>query len=207
MGCYLGELRHKEEWFKGEHQPLITPSTWEAVQSILKTSPRTRGNNSRATIPFLLKGIIEGADGRAMTAAWTRKGAGVVYRYYIHTRENKEHAGASGLPRVPAIQLEATVIEQLRLILRAPDLKTRVASLVTDMDPGVDEAKVCIAMLQIDKVWDQLFPAEQERIVRLLIKKVVFSPDSLELQLRPNGLERLAAELKLPTANAEEVVA
>ncbi|NBQ80248.1 MAG: hypothetical protein EBT99_16890, partial [Betaproteobacteria bacterium] len=34
----------------GEHQPLIEPSTWEAVQSILKVSPRMQGNNTRATI-------------------------------------------------------------------------------------------------------------------------------------------------------------
>jgi hypothetical protein len=206
---YLGELRHKDEWFKGEHQPLIEPSTWEAVQSILKVSPRMRANNTRATIPFLLKGIIEGADGRALTVAWTRKGAGKLYRYYIHTRENREHAGASGLPRLPAIELEANVVQQMRLILRAPDLKTRVAKLMTTLDSKVDEAKVCIAMMQIDKVWDQLFPAEQERIVRLLIKKVVVTPHTFELQFRPNGLERLAAELKLPTeqASVDEVAA
>ena len=206
---YLGELRHKDDWFKGEHQPLIEPSKWEAVQSILKISPRTRANHTRATVPFLLKGILEATDGRAMTAAWTRKGGGKLYRYYVHTRENKEHAGASGLPRVPAIQLEANVVEQLRLVLRAPDLKSRVAKMMTQGKAGVDEAKVCISMLQIDKVWDQLFPAEQERIVRLLIKKVVFTPHNLELQLRPNGLERLAAELKLPTTatNAKELAA
>ncbi len=192
-----------------EHQPLIEPSTWEAVQSILKVSPRMRANNTRATIPFLLKGIIEGADGRALTVAWTRKGAGKLYRYYIHTRENREHAGASGLPRLPAIELEANVVQQMRLILRAPDLKARVAKLMTTMDSKVDEAKVCIAMLQIDKVWDQLFPAEQERIVRLLIKKVVVTPHTVDLQFRPNGLERLAAELKLPTeqASVDEVAA
>ncbi|WP_370871487.1 recombinase family protein [Burkholderia multivorans] len=195
---YLGELRHKDEWFKGEHQPLIEPSTWEAVQSILKVSPRTRANNTRATIPFLLKGIVEGADGRAMTVAWTRKGAGKLYRYYIHTRENKEHAGASGLPRLPAMELEANVVAQMRRILRAPDLKARVAQFMTARDPQVDEAKVCIAMLQIDTIWDQLFPAEQERIVRLLIDKVVITPHNIEVQFRPNGIERLAAELKLP---------
>ena len=77
---YLGELRHKDEWFKGEHQPLIEPSTWNAVQSVLKISPRMRGNYTRATVPFLLKGIVEGADGRALTAAWTRKGVGKLYR-------------------------------------------------------------------------------------------------------------------------------
>jgi hypothetical protein len=200
---YLGELRHKEEWFKGEHQPLIESSTWEAVQSILKVSPRTRGNNTRATIPFLLKGIVQGADGRALTVAWSRKGTGKLYRYYIHTRENKEHAGASGLPRLPAIELEANVVAQMRRILRAPDLKTRVAALITARDPEVDEGKVCIAMLQIDKIWDQLFPAEQERIVRLLIKKVVVTPHNIEVQFLPNGLERLAAELNLPAAKEE----
>jgi hypothetical protein len=205
---YLGELRHKDEWFKGEHQPLIEPSTWEAVQSVFKVSPRTRGNNTRATIPFLLKGIVQGADGRALTVAWSRKGTGKLYRYYIHTRENKEHAGASGLPRLPAIELEANVVAQMRRILRAPDLKTRVAALITARDPEVDEGKVCIAMLQIDKIWDQLFPAEQERIVRLLIKKVVVTPHNIEVQFMPNGLERLAAELNLPAPKeAVEVAA
>ena len=111
--------------------------------------------------------------------------------------------------QIPAIELEANVVQQMRLILRAPDLKARVAKLMTTMDSKVDEAKVCIAMLQIDKVWDQLFPAEQERIVRLLIKKVVVTPHTVELQFRPNGLERLAAELKVPTeqSSVDEVAA
>jgi hypothetical protein len=110
---------------------------------------------------------------------------------------------------LPAIELEANVVQQMRLILRAPDLKTRVAKLMTAMDAQVDEAKICIAMLQIDKVWDQLFPAEQERIVRLLLKKVVVTLHTVELQFRPNGLERLAVELKLPaqTASVDEVAA
>ena len=69
---------------------------------------------------------------------------------------------------------------------------------MTATDNHVDEAKVCVTMLQIEKVWDQLFPAEQERIVRLLIKKVVVTPHNIEVQFRPNGIERLAAEIKLP---------
>ncbi len=192
---YLGELRHKDAWFKAEHQPLIELSTWEAVQSVLQVSPRVRANNTRAAIPFLLKGIVQGADGRALTVAWTRKGTGRVYRYYMHTRENKEYAGASGLPRLPAIELEGNVVDQVRQILRAPDLKTRVAKAMHALDPSIDEAQVCVAMLQIDKIWDQLFPAEQERIVRLLIKKVVVTPHTIEVQFWPNGVESLATEM------------
>ena len=43
--------------------------------------------------------------------------------------------------------------------------------------------------------WDQLFPAEQIRIVRLLVEQVTISPNDMQLRLRPNGIERLALEL------------
>ncbi|MEP7283044.1 MAG: hypothetical protein ABI696_13780, partial [Rubrivivax sp.] len=42
----------------------------------------------------------------------------------------------------------------------------------------------------------QLFPAEQARIVKLLIEKVIVSPDDLEVRLRANGIERLVLELQ-----------
>jgi hypothetical protein len=42
------------------------------------------------------------------TTPWfTRKKNRRLYRYYLPVRENKEHAGASGLPRFPAAELEA----------------------------------------------------------------------------------------------------
>ena len=59
-----------------------------------------------------------------------------------------------------------------------------------------------LAMAQIDKIWEQLFPAEQHRIVRLLIEKVIVTPHNLEVRFRPNGLEMLAREVK-PTTTEE----
>jgi site-specific DNA recombinase len=43
---------------------------------------------------------------------------------------------------------------------------------------------------------EQLFPAEQQRIVRLLIERVIVSPSDLEVRFRPNGIEALALELQ-----------
>jgi site-specific DNA recombinase len=41
-------------------------------------------------------------------------------------------------------------------------------------------------MTRLEGIWDQLFPAEQQRIVRLLIEKVIVSPNDLEvLALEP----------------------
>ncbi len=111
-------------------------------------------------------------------------------------RDIKEHAGASGLPRLPAAELESAVLNQLRGILRSPDLLGNVLPQAIALDPTLDEAKVTIAMTRLDAIWDQLFPAEQTRIVRLLVEKVIVSPNDLEVQLRANGIERLVLELK-----------
>lgn len=63
-------------------------------------------------------------------------------------------------------------------------------------------------MNRLDAIWDQLFPAEQSRIVRLLVEKVIVSPNDLEVRLRANGIERLALELRLePVEHAEEALA
>jgi len=59
-------------------------------------------------------------------------------------------------------------------------------------------------MTQLDAIWDQLFPAEQSRIVKLLIEKVIVSPTDLEVRLRANGIERLAFEMQQTAAGAQE---
>ena len=134
---------------------------------------------------------------RALTP-WhsTKKKSGKRYRYYISQRDAKEGAGASGLPRMPAAELESAVLEQLRGLLRSPDLLGDMVPQGINLDPTLDEAKVTVAMIRLDAIWDQLFPAEQTRIVRLLVEKVIVSPNDLEVRLRANGIERLVLELK-----------
>ena len=40
-----------------------------------------------------------------------------------------------------------------------------------------------------------MFPAEQSRIVRVLVEKVIVSPTDLEVSLRANGIERVVLDL------------
>ncbi len=204
---YLGELRHKEQWYQAEHLPIVDNDLWDQVQAILATNSYVRGNNTRATVPYLLKGIVFGNDGRAMSPWHTTKKNGRRYRYYVSQRDQKEHAGASGLPRLPAAELESAVLEQLRAILRSPDLLADVLPRAIKLDPTLDEAKVTVAMTRIDAVWDQLFPAEQIRIVKLLVEKVIVSPNDLEVRLRANGIESLVLELQPEPTQAESEVA
>ena len=201
---YLGELRHKEQWYQAEHLPIVDQTVWDSVHAILATNGRSRANATRATTPFLLKGIVFGHDGRALTP-WhsTKKTTGKRYRYYLPMRDLKEHAGASGLPRMPAAELESAVLDQLRNILRAPNLLSDLVPQAKKLDPTLDEAKVTVAMTRLDLIWDQLFPAEQTRIVKLLIEKVIVSPSDLEVRLRANGIEQLVQELQADRASTK----
>ena len=95
--------------------------------------------------------------------------------------------------------IEAAVegeLDQLRAILRAPSLLGEMLPQAIKLDPTLDEAKITVAMTRLDAIWNQLFPAEQTRIVKLLVEKVIVSPNDLEVRLRANGIERLVLELR-----------
>ncbi|SFN07418.1 recombinase family protein [Nitrosomonas communis] len=204
---YLGELRHKEQWYQAEHLPIIERDLWDKVHAILTTNGRIRGNDTRAKVPYLLKGIVFGNDGRALSPRHTTKKNGRRYRYYIPQRDAKEHAGVSGLSCLPASELESAVLDQLRTILRAPELMGEVLPQAIKLDPALDEAKMTVAMTRLDAIWEQLFPAEQVRIVKLLVEKVIVSPNDLQVRLRANGIERLVLEMNpKPIAQQEEAL-
>ena len=45
-------------------------------------------------------------------------------------------------------------------------------------------------------VWNELFPAEQARMVQLLVERVDVQEDSLEVRIRAEGLSTLVADLR-----------
>jgi site-specific DNA recombinase len=45
-------------------------------------------------------------------------------------------------------------------------------------------------------LWEELFPAEQARIVRLLVERVDLALDGMAVRLRAEGLQTLVAELQ-----------
>jgi len=55
---------------------------------------------------------------------------------------------------------------------------------------------VADALRQLDPLWDELYPAEQARIVQLLIEHVVLNEDGIQVRFRPEGLNALATELE-----------
>lgn len=192
--AYIGEAVHKGESYPGEHDAIIDADTWDKVRTILKVSPRKRAMHTRAKTPALLKGLIYGPDGAAFSPTHSKK-QGRLYRYYVSQTVLKHGAGSCPVSRVPAGEIEAAVIEQIRTVLRQPEIVAGTWKEARVHDNSIKEADARAALQMLDPLWDELFPAEQARIVALLVERVDISTDALHVRLRTDGLAAVAREM------------
>jgi hypothetical protein len=192
--AYIGEAVHKGESYPGEHDAIIDADTWEKVRTILKVSPRKRAMHTRAKTPALLKGLIYGPDGAAFSPTHSKR-QGRLYRYYVSQTVLKHGAGSCPVSRVPAGEIEAAVIEQIRTVLRQPEIVAGTWKEARVHDSSIKEADARAALQMLDPLWDELFPAEQTRILALLVERVDISVDALDVRLRTDGLAAVAREM------------
>jgi site-specific DNA recombinase len=164
------------------------------VHAILQESPRKRAARTRADTPALLKGLLFGPDGAAFSPTHTRKGV-KLYRYYVSQTVLKHGAGSCPVGRVPAGEIEATVIDQLRAVFRQPEIVAGTWKAARAQIGDITEADARAALQQLDPLWAELFPAEQARIVTLLVERVDIGTDGLNVRLRMDGLGGLAREM------------
>jgi hypothetical protein len=122
-----------------------------------------------------------------MSPSHTKKG-NRLYRYYVSQDVLKRGPDACPVGRVPAAAIEAAVVDQLRGVLRQPEIivGTWRAARAEQDDITEDEARE--ALTHLDRLWDELFPAEQARIVQLLVARVEVGVQRVKLRLRPNEL-------------------
>lgn len=191
---YIGEAVHKGTSYPGEHKAIIDRELWDKVHTILTESPRKRAARTRAGTPALLKGLIYGPDGAAFSPTHTRKG-GKLYRYYVSQTVLKHGAGSCPVARVSAGDIEAAVIDQLCAVFRQPEIVAGTWKAARLQDGEITEANTCAALQQLDPLWGELFPAEQARIVSLLVERIDIGIDGLDVRLRVDGLTGLAHEM------------
>jgi site-specific DNA recombinase len=197
---YIGEAVHKGTSYLGEHEPIIDQELWEQVHAILKVSPRTRAGRARAQTPALLRGLLFGPDGAAMSPTNTRKKGGRLYRYYISQTVMKRGVGVDCPVRmVPAAEIERIVLGQIRHLIRTPEVIVQTWRAAKKLGREVTEREVRSALAEFEELWDELFPAEQARILELLVQRVDVHPDRVDVALKIEGLISLHSELRQAT--------
>ncbi|MBX6745220.1 MAG: recombinase family protein [Acetobacteraceae bacterium] len=191
---YLGEAVHKGKSYPGEHAAIIPRDLWDRVHAILAESPRARAAKNRAQAPALLRGLLFGPDGRAMSPTHTRK-KGRLYRYYVSQAVLQGGPNDAPHRRLPAGEIEGLVMAQVRALLRQPEVIVGTWRAARAEAPDLTEAEVREALGRLDPLWDELFPGEQERIVRLLVERVVVTEAGAEIRLNLEGLAGLARDM------------
>jgi site-specific DNA recombinase len=191
---YIGVAMHKGISYPGEHVGIIDRKVWEKVQARFQENPRKRAAATRAQTPSLLKGIIYDATGTAMSPTHTRK-RGRLYRYYVSQTVLKQGSAECPVARVPAAEIEKLVVEQVRLLLLSPEIIVQTWRSARKSVKRMTESEVRDALRAFDPLWNQLFPAEQSRIIQLIVERVDVLIDRVDIKLRIAGITSLIGEL------------
>ena len=114
----------------------------------------------------------------------------LAFRTVTYCTENEETP-------LPAAEIENAVLAQIHAALSAPEVLrgTWRACQRHPAGAALDEAQVVVAMRRIGDVWAQLFPAEQQRIARLLIERVQLHEHGLDILWREDGWLGLGPEI------------
>lgn len=194
---YLGEIEHRGKIYQGQHKAIIDSALWDKAHGIMAENPRKRGNRVRCKTPALLVGLACcGGCGSSMTPTHTKKINGRLYRYY------KPHASMQGdcencpISSIPAGQMEDAVVAQLQTLLQAPEMMVRVWRAAQQEGHKISEHEVGKALRHVHEIWPELFPAEQARLLRLLIHKIIVHADRMDIRIRAEGMHSLIQDMR-----------
>jgi site-specific DNA recombinase len=146
-----------------------------------------------------------------MTPTHTRR-RGRQYRYYVCLGASRRGHDTCPVRSIAAGEVEGLVLGQIRRLLASPELVARTIIAVrrensTAEDTELEEGDVIDALGALEPLWDELYPAEQARILRLLIERIDIAPDGISVTLHGAGIRSLVAQLadqETPTLAASE---
>jgi site-specific DNA recombinase len=192
---YLGEAVHKGVVYLGEHAAIIDQRTWDKAHAVMAEPAHRRGAATRAQVA-LLKGLIFGPNGRPMSPSHTRQ-RGRIYRYYVTREAIADGYETCAVTSVPAADVDGAVLDHVQKLLAAPELVARTwATAKRQGEDAITKREVTLLLADFATVWNELFPAEQARVVQLLVERVDLQEDAIEVRIRAEGLASLIGELR-----------
>ena len=205
---YLGELSHKGNWYPGAHRPIIDRALWDKVHAVLAKDSHARSVETkiRSRTDALLRGLLYAPSGERMYPTYSSK-RGHKYHYYVSKSESRFGAPGKSFARLPAPEIEAAVVAQIRTVLTSPESIASVVRHIQRNGAQIDEATAVMAMGRLNDVWDQLFPVERHRIANLMIERIdlvhVGEVQGIKVKWRELGWDALIGEFAPGEIGAE----
>jgi site-specific DNA recombinase len=172
----------------------------------MRRGHEARPDSGTASGPKALHALLLGYD----TNPHRRRGR--LYRYYVCLGASRRGHHTCPVRSIAGSEVEGLVLGQVRRLLASPELVARTITAVRRENGAAEgavlgEGDVIEALGALDPVWDELYPAEQARILRLLVERIDVAPDGISVTLHAAGIWSLVAELanqEAPTLAASE---
>jgi DNA invertase Pin-like site-specific DNA recombinase len=183
---YIGKARHFDQVYDGEHEAIIDPVVFAAVQALLSDkAPNRRSRSNRPDI-HLLTGLVydETGDRLSPTHAYNH---GKRYRYYVSKRLRYDPKNREGSWRIAADEFEGIVLQQANDILHN---RSMMAGWLQDyavpayrIESALSAASKMATTLQEDAV-----PELRKQILQMIFGKITLSPDRILFEVRKQAL-------------------
>ena len=188
---YIGKIAYKGDVFDGKQERIITDEVWQRAQEILQSDSPVKDYKGKMETLAPLKGLLYcGHCGCRMGPTYAKKNDDVMYTYYLCTKNSKRGESLCPVNRIGGGEIETAVLIHLRKILQTPTIVNQLALKLKRPGKEVNEL-----LSRQTELWDEMFPAERNRLMHLLLKKVTLYEDRLDLDIRTEGMQQLLGEL------------
>lgn len=187
---YRGEIVHKDQTYRGEHEAIVDKGLWDKVQAVLAGQRVERQNGTTAREPSLLTGLIVDAEGHRMSPAHANK-KGVRYRYYVssHLQDGSTEGNRGQGQRIPALSLERLIVR--RLCQQLDDAEFVVGCVSSDRSIDVVAQKRLIEHARrMAQASDDLRSADVRSLTAAMLVRAQVHLDRIELTLSRDRLAR-----------------
>ena len=214
---YLGYINHKGDWFKGEHEPILTQEIFDKLQRLLEQRAEMYAHHTKkcASISSYLGGMVycKQCHGRYSKMMWPSRTPGA-YKYY--------YSCYSRTKRVPKMvkdpncknkhwkmqELDELVFSEIRKLAKDPNHMTALRKEIEDSTDAPTKAD--ILRKEINKLDDQISRfMDLYGIGKFTIQQV--SDKIVPLNAQKENLERELQEInadagKITEDEAHEVI-
>jgi site-specific DNA recombinase len=186
---YIGKIRHKDKVYDGNHEPLIEPGLWTAVQEALKRNRHEQYRRTQAKAPSLLAGLLFDEAGHPLSPTHTRKQSRR-YRYYVNQALVQfKQAPPDAVTRVPAHTLESLVEQEIVGLLGNP---IGLLQVVAPLGLGATEQESLLARAKkITGDWEASAVPQKIEWLTAMVKTIQLSSTRLTIAYSPVGMTRL----------------
>ncbi len=133
---YIGKIKHKTEIYDGQHEAIIDEVVFDRVQSQLRANNHNRANRLPSKHGGLLKGLIRCPNCNVAMVHNLAKRDSRTYRYYTCVQAIKRGRRHCKHPSLPAGEIEAAVIDQVRTIANDDGLREEIVRQASEAIEG-----------------------------------------------------------------------